>query len=182
MSTLTTGSWILHNLGIATSVGGTLFGQGAFAPALEKDIDDEQQRAQISDDAWSRYSWWNLAAHGVVAATWFTGRTMLTGREVSSKARTLTRVKDVLVIASLVSGVTSVILGKVLGAKAKRQADRIKVDGDDESRRIDGLRKAVRVMGAANIATNAAMGAVTTTLSMEAAKSLPFAVVSRLLP
>lgn len=182
MTTLTTGSWILHNLGIATSFGGTLFGQGAFAPALEKDIHDEKQRAQVSDDAWSRYSWWNLAAHGVVAATWFTGRTMLSGREVSGKARTLTRVKDVLVIASLVSGISSVILGKMLGAKAKQRADSMNGDGEDESISVDGLRKAVKMMGVANIATNAAIGAVTTTLSMEAAKSLPFAAVSRMLP
>jgi len=177
MSTLSTTSWILHNLGIATSLGGNLFGQGALQPALEKDVDDKEQRAQISDDAWSRYSWWNLAAHGVVAATWFAGRTMLSGREVSGKARALTRVKDVLVVASLATGISSVVVGKVLGAKAKRQRE---TGGDDAQ--VKTLRTAVKVLGAANIASNAALGAVTTTLSMEAAKSLPFAAVSRLLP
>src|SRR3569833_41595 len=69
MSKLSTSAWILHNLGLATSIGGNLFGQGAIQPALAKDVEDEQQRAQISDDAWSRFSWWNLAAHDVVATT-----------------------------------------------------------------------------------------------------------------
>lgn len=177
MSTLSTTAWIVHNLGIATSVGGTLFGQGAFQPALAQDVDDEEQRAQLSDDVWSRYSWWNLAAHGLVAATWFTGRTMLSGREVNAKSRTLTRIKDVLVVASLATVVSQVVIGKVLGTKAKQQRD-----SGEEDATINTLRTAVKVMGAANIAANAATGAVTTALSMESAKSLPFAAVSRLLP
>lgn len=178
MSKLSTSAWILHNLGLATSIGGNLFGQGAFQPALAKDIDDERQRAQISDDAWSRYSWWNLAAHGVVAATWFSGRTVLSGREATGTARTLTRVKDVLIVASLVTGVSSVIIGKVLGAKAKRQRD----EGRDSDATVEGLRTAVKAVGAANIATNAVIGAVTTSLAMEGAKSPTFSAIARLLP
>ena len=178
MSKLSTTAWIFHNLGLAASLGGTMFGQGALQPALEENVDDEQKRAQISDDAWSRYSWWNLAAHGVVAATWFAGRTMLTGREVSSTARTMTKVKDVLVVASLVSGISSVVIGKTLAAKAKRQRDEQRTSDSE----VDGLRKLVKTVGSINMATNAAIGAVTTGLSMEAAKSLPMSVVSRTLP
>ncbi len=179
MSKVSTTSWILHNLALATSIGGTLFGQGAFQPALEKDVDDEAQRGQISDDAWSRYSWLNLTAHGVVAATWLAGRTLLSGREVSGKARALTRAKDVLVVASLLTGVASVIVGKTLGEKTKNQRDQGTGDADPS---IDGLRRTVKTLGMANIAANAATGAVTTMLSMEGAKSLPFAAISRLLP
>ncbi|HEY0252351.1 MAG TPA: hypothetical protein VGC41_12540 [Kofleriaceae bacterium] len=178
MSKVSTTSWILHNLALATSIGGTLFGQGAFQPALEKDVEDEQQRARVSDDAWSRYSWWNLASHGLVAVTWLAGRTLLSGREVSGKARALTHVKDVLVVASLLTGVSSVIVGKTLGEKAKAQQD----EGRTSDATVDGLRRAVKTLGIANIAANAATGAVTTMLSMEGAKSLPFAAISRLLP
>lgn len=178
MTKLSTTSWILHNLGLATSIGGNLFGQGAFQPALEHDVDDEQQRTQISDDVWSRYSWWNLAAHGVVAATWFAGRTMLSGREVSGTSRALTRVKDALVVASVISGVSSVVVGKLLAAKAQRARD----EERDHDSAVEGLRKAVKTIGAINMVSNVAMGAVTTTLAMEAAKSLPATIVSRMLP
>jgi len=178
MSNLSTTAWIVHNLGLATSLGGTMFGQGAFQPALQKDVSDEQKRGQISDDAWSRYSWWNLAAHGLVAATWFAGRTKLSGREISGNARKLTMVKDVLVVASLVSGVSSVIVGKVLGAKAKRQQQ----DNRTSDEEVDGLRAAVKTIGTVNMVTNAAISAVTTALSMEGMKSLPAVAVSRLLP
>jgi uncharacterized membrane protein len=178
MTNLSTAAWIAHNLGLATSLGGNMFGQGAFQPALQKDVSDEQQRAQISDDAWSRYSWWNLAAHGVVAATWFAGRTKLSGREVSGTARTLTVVKDVLVVASLVSGVSSVVVGKLLGEKAKRQRDEHRTSDEE----VDRLRTAVKALGAVNMITNAGISAVSTTLAMEGMKSVRAAIVSRMLP
>ncbi len=180
MTKISTTAWTLHNLGLATSIGGTLFGQRAFQPALH-DL-DQAERARISDEAWTRYSWINLAAHGVVAATWFAGRTLLSGREVDRASRTMTKIKDVLVVTALVTGVTSVILGKMLGKKAQ-EAGR---DGQDasasEQQAITGLRTAVRAVGTANLVTNAAIGAVTTNLSMHAGKSLPFAFVSRFLP
>ena len=178
MTKLSTGAWILHNLGLSTAIGGTLFGQAAFQPALERDLNDEQKRAQISDDAWSRYSWLNLASHGVVAATWFAGRTALSGRETSRAARTMTVVKDVLVVASLATVVANIFVGKQLAAKAKKQRD----DNRASDAEVEGLRRAVKTIGAINIATNAAVGAITTSLSMETAKSLPAAIVSRLLP
>ena len=91
--------------------------------------------------------------------------------------------KGVLVIASVVTGVSSVVIEKMLANKAKQQT--LDQAGDHEDS-IDGLRRAVRTVGAVNIATNAATGAVTTMLStmlsMEAAKSLPFAAISRLVP
>lgn len=86
--------------------------------------------------------------------------------------------KDVLIVASLVTGVSSVIIGKILGANAKRQRD----EGRDSDATVEGLRTAVKAVGAANIATNAMIGAVTTSLAMEGAKSPMFAAVARFLP
>jgi len=173
MTKLSTTAWIAHNLGLATSIGGSLFGQGAFQPALRHNVDDQSQRAKISDEAWSRFSIWNLAAHGIVAATWFAGRTFLSGREVNRRARKLTRTKDVLVAASVLTGVSSVIIGKMLGRRAKAQG---------QTAEVDQLRTAVKVASAANVVTNAALGAVTTGLAMQGNKSVAFSVFSRLLP
>jgi hypothetical protein len=157
-----------------------LFGQGAFQPAIAEKIPDDKERTEVSDDAWSRYSVWNLAAHGVVAATWFAGRTFLSGREVSGRSRALTRVKDALIVTSLLTGVGTMIIGKLLGAKAKRAAsfDATPEDAAD----VKALRSAVKIANIANVASNIAVAAVSTTLAMQGNKSLPFAVVSRLLP
>lgn len=189
MSYLSSAAWIAHDLGIATTIGGTLFGQGALHPALNERLDDDQERKMVADAAWRKFTWMNLAAHGLFAATWFVGRTMLSGREVSHTSRTLTKVKDGLVIASLATGVATAILGRVLGKKVREreaaQQDSGSMRGVGSSAPdagIERLRQLVGALGKVNLLTTAGIGAVTTALSMEASHSLPFSIVSRKLP
>ncbi len=177
MTTLSSTAWILHNLGLATSIGGNVFGQTALKPAL-RELPDQKQRDQVADAAWSRFSWLNLASHGLVAATWFIGRSRLSGREVSGTARNLTLVKDALVVGSVLTGVASMMVGKMLGERTARAAR----EGASNHENVDDLRKVVAVLGTTNLVVNAAIAATTTGLSMEAAQSGPFAVISRLLP
>jgi uncharacterized membrane protein len=175
MAKLSSTAWIAHDLGLATAIGGTLFGRQAFQPSL-REVEDEQERAAVSDVAWRRFSWVNLAAHTVMAVTWFTGRSMLSGREVSGTSRALTRVKDGLVIGSLVTGIASVLLGRRLGSRAREMEGGVT---EAPNRR---LRRAVGMLGMTNLALNAGIGAVTTALAMEASKSMKFSVRSRRLP
>jgi uncharacterized membrane protein len=192
MSYLSSAAWIAHDLGLATTIGGTLFGQGALHPALNERLGDDQERKMVADAAWRNFTWMNLAAHTVFAATWFAGRTMLSGREVSRTSRTLTKVKDGLVIASLATGVATAIVGRVLGKKVRdREAARqdsgfrggVSVGaGEPSDAGIERLRKVVGALGKINLLATAGIGAVTTALSMEAGKSLPFSFVSRTLP
>src|SRR3954470_4403010 len=116
MAKLSAAAWVLHDVGLATAIGGTLFGREALQPAIHE-IKDPIERGHVADVAWRRFSWLNLAGHVAVAATWLFGRSMLTGREVSTSARRLTVAKDALVIASLVTGVTSILLGRALGSR-----------------------------------------------------------------
>src|SRR5262249_3458905 len=89
MSALSPAAWAAHDVGLATAVGGTLYGRAALEPALHE-IADPIERDRVSTAAWQKFSWINLVAHGVVAATWFAGRSMLSGREVSGPARSMT--------------------------------------------------------------------------------------------
>ena len=182
MTYLTSAAWIAHDLGLATTIGGTLFGQGALYPALNERLDDDQERKLVADAAWRKFSWMNLAAHGVFAATWFVGRGMLSGREVSRTSRTLTKIKDGLVVASLATGIASIVVGRILGKKVRDRDQSVSVRGGDEDASIDRLRKVVSTLGKLNLIATAGIGAVTTGLSMEASKSLPFSIVSRRLP
>jgi hypothetical protein len=177
MAKLSSAAWIAHDVGLATIIGGTVFGRQAFQPALQE-VGDERERDRLSETAWRRFSWVNLAAHGVMAVTWFAGRRMLSGREVSPASRQLTLIKDGLVIASVVTGVASVLLGRMLG---KRTRD-VELATERDERINQGLRKAVGILGMTNLVVNAGVGSVTTALAMEASQSLPFAIVSRRLP
>lgn len=179
MTTLSSTAWIAHNLGLATSIGGTLFGQRALEPALRERIGDEQEKGLVEEAVWRRFGLINLAAHALFAATWFAGRKMLSGRVVSRRARSMTKVKDGLVVMSLVTGIASTLIGRVLGNKMRELG--VQRDAQDEVS-IRRLRMAVRTFSTINLLSTASVAAVTTGLSMEASKSLPFSLFSRRLP
>jgi len=185
MSTLSTAAWAAHDVGLATAIGGTLYGRAALEPALHE-IDDPIERDRVSTTAWQRFSWLNLAAHGVFVATWFAGRSMLSGREVSGTARTLTQVKDGLVIAGLVTGIATAVLGRMLGRRVRdgegpaqvREAGGIARGGE----RTVALQRAVGGLGLANLIANIGALGVTAALAMEGSRSPRFTARSRFLP
>jgi uncharacterized membrane protein len=173
MAKLSSAAWIAHDIGLAAAIGGTLFGRVALQPAL-REVGSDRVRGEVADTAWKRFSWINLAAHAVVASTWFVGRSMLSGREVSRTSRQLTCAKDALVVASVVTSVATAIGGRKLGTM-----ERTVGVGD---RKTERLRKLVSLLGATNLVADMAIAGVTTTLAMEASHSLPFSYVSRRLP
>jgi len=177
MAKLSSAAWIAHDVGLATAIGGTLFGREALHPALREGIDDQKDRDRVADAAWRRFSWVNLAGHAAMASTWFAGRALLTGREVDRLSRPLTLTKDALIVASLATGVASLVLGRLLGKQTREQARTM-----EDRERVETLRRAVGAVGLVNLVANVGILGVTAALAMEAAKSPKFAFVSRLLP
>jgi hypothetical protein len=176
MPNLSTAGWIVHDVGLATNIGGSLFGYLALEPGL-KQVASDDDRDRASEKAWSRFSWLKLAGHAAFAVPWFIGRGMLTGKEVTARARQLTLAKDLLVGASLVTGVASFVIGRMLSKKVKQgQGPEQEVP---ESR---GLERAVSIVGAINTLATAGVLGVTAALAMEGSKSPQFAVKSRRLP
>ena len=176
MAKLSSAAWIAHDVGLATAIGGTLFGREALHPALREGIDDQDDRDRIADLAWRKFSWVNLAAHGAMAATWFAGRALLSGREVNRLSRPLTVAKDALIVGSLATGIASIVLGRALGRRVRREATL----GDRE--RTETLRRAVGATGLVNLAANVGILGVTAALAMQGAKSPTFPLFSRRLP
>ena len=187
MGTLSSAAWAAHDVGLAAAIGGTLFGRAALEPALE-DIQSPVERDRVSADAWGRFSWWNLAAHGVFAGTWLIGRGMLSGREVSGRARKLTKVKDGLMLASLVTGVSSILFGRWMGRRSERGLGPEEVRSEDaerteqDSKRTYAIERAVGALGMVNLLTNIGIASITSILALEANKSVRFGARSRRLP
>ncbi len=183
MTTLSSAGWIVHDVGLAASIGGVMFGQLALEPSLEE-VSSPKERDDLSEKAWNRFSWVNLASHAAFAVPWIVGRTMLSGREVSGHARTLTLAKDVLVGVSLATGVASFVIGKILGKRTRRG------EGPDQSRagralepRVSpALERAVSIVGTGNMLATIGVMALTSLLAMEASQSVKFSPRSRLLP
>ena len=176
MAKLSSAAWIAHDVGLATAIGGTLFGREALHPALREGIDDQEDRDRVADLAWRKFSWVNLAAHGAMAATWFAGRALLSGREVNRLSRPLTVAKDALIVGSLATGIASIVLGRALGRRVRRDATLA------DRERTETLRRAVGATGLVNLAANVGILGVTAALAMQGAKSPTFSLFSRRLP
>jgi uncharacterized membrane protein len=188
MAKLSTAAWLVHDMGLAATIGGTLFGRVALQPALYK-VALPEERDLVSAAAWKRFSWINVLSHVAFAVPWFVGRTVLSGNEVSMKARELTKAKDILVLASLVTGVSSVMLGRSLakrgmqgrGAQAVKEGERFG-HSERDIKRTRRIKRATGFLGFLNLLATAGVGAVTTLLAMEGNQSARFAPVSRVLP
>ena len=50
MATLSSTAWIIHDLGLASTIGGSMFGKIALHPSMHH-ISDAQQRDELADDA-----------------------------------------------------------------------------------------------------------------------------------
>ena len=181
MTALSSAGWIVHDVGLAATIGGGLFGQFALEPSLDE-ISRPVERDRMSAKAWNKYSWMKLAGHAAFAIPWFIGRGMLSGTEVSARARALTRVKDILVGASLVTGVASIVIGRTLSKKSQegRGPDQARSKGDDPESPV--LEKAVAVTGVVNQLATIGVLAVTSLLAMEASDSFRFAAITKKLP
>lgn len=182
---VSTAAWALHDLGLATSFGGSLFGRVALQPAVGT-VSNPKERGELIHDAWKRFNWVNLASHGLVAATWFAGRTGLTGRSLGKQARRLVKAKDALIVTSLVSGVTSMIAGQ-RGIREPESKEvppfgpkgRVSEDASPHARRAQNVTDAAGVVNAASLA--GIMG-ITAVLAMKAGESRRWSWVARLLP
>ena len=181
---VSTTAWVLHDLGLATLFGGTLFGKLALHPAANR-IPDERKRGEVINAAWNKFQFAHLASLATVGITWFVGRGLRSGREVGRQGRQTTLAKDVLVGAMLGTGVATAVTGMLLGrARARTQAP---MQGGLEPApetppKVGALQRAVNILGDVTLLLVAGVQATTAMLAMQGSRSTTWTLSSRRLP
>jgi hypothetical protein len=189
-ATLSTTAWVLHDLGLATSVGGTVFGKAGLRRAAG-DTSMQNGHGEIISEAWKRFTPINLLSHLSVGVTWLIGRSMLSGREVKRSARNLVLAKDALTGVYLLSGLASTATG--YGANQLRKGNEssgaassvIQEMGVGEGNKAElsqQLQRASTMLGTVNLVAGAALLGITAVLAMQAGRSPRWSFVSRFLP
>ena len=185
MTKLTTAAWAAHELGLAASFGGLLFGKLALNPNLEV-LENKFDRGKLLNKTWNRYNAVNAASVGTAIATWLTGRSAISGNlALDKEANNLVRTKDALLATAAATGLASIASGLQLTRQAPDGA--VPIDSgvspapemSDEAARL--LRR-VNMLGNVNIAVLGGVIAVSTILSMKANESVRWSLLSRLLP
>jgi hypothetical protein len=187
-ATLSTTAWVLHDLGLATSIGGTLFGKAGLHRATHSE-DSQNGRNEIISEAWKSFTPINLLSHLSVGVTWLIGRSFLSGREVRKSARKLVLAKDALTGVYLVSGLGATAAG--YGASELRKGHDSSVSSVIEDAAVDGknkadlsrkLERASTLLGTTNLIAGAALLGITAVLAMQAGRSTKWSFVSHFLP
>ncbi len=185
MTKLTTAAWVVHELGLATSFGGVIFGKLALNPTLDV-IDSKPDRGKVLNSAWNRFNAVSTISTGTAIATWLTGRAAISGGlALDKEANNLVRTKDALLATAAVTGLISMLSGISLSRQAPDGATPLDdgltpaLEMSEEAARL--LRR-VNLLGNINIAALGGAIAVSTILSQKAGKSVGWAAASRLLP
>jgi len=181
---LTTSAYVLHNLGLAAGFGGSLFGQAALNPSV-KLIANKQERAKLVNAAWNGYNIINLVGLGTTAVTWLIGRSRINGRAISANAHKLVIAKDILVGATLVSGLINVFTGGFLAKRAMK--DGVPMDSGfkaspEAPQDVKRATSLVNGMGLFSIISMAGLIGVSTWLDNTAQRSIRWNVLARFLP
>ncbi|MEJ7716612.1 MAG: hypothetical protein WKF31_01110 [Thermoleophilaceae bacterium] len=101
---LANGFRVAHDIGLAAWVGGSMFGKFALNPAVSQ-VSSRAERGKVVNTAWSGYSPVNTTALGAVTVGWFAARVTEANPWRQTEAeRQLSKAKDALVIAALVTG------------------------------------------------------------------------------
>lgn len=107
-----------HDWGLASYLGGAMFGKFALNPAV-RTIESKPDRGKVTNTAWNGYNVINAVSLGAVATGWGAARlTEARPDRLSGRERDLAKVKDGFVISTLLAGIASGIQGARLAKQA----------------------------------------------------------------
>ena len=154
--TLTQGARVAHDWGLASWLGGSMFGQFALNPAVGQ-IDDRRERGKVVNAAWNGYNLINAAALGSVAVGWFGSRLTETRPDrLTDTERKLATAKDGFTVAALATGIVSAVQGARLAKAAPSGAvpmERGTKPADDTPSSAARTQRSLAGLGLLNIAS-----------------------------
>jgi hypothetical protein len=187
-ATLSTTAWVLHDLGLATSVGGAVFGKAGLLRAADSQPSLDGNR-EIIREAWKKFTPINLLSHLSVGVTWLIGRSVLSGREVTGSTRNLVLVKDALTGVYMLSGLGAAAAGygvselrKGSDSSVSSVIEDVGVNQENGPELSQKLQRASTVLGTVNLVAGAALLGITAVLAMQAGRSAKWSFVSHFLP
>jgi hypothetical protein len=159
-----------HDIGIATLLGGNLFGRLAMHPAL-REISSPEERGKVVNAAWRRYGTFNSLGLGAVVLGWAGARATETGdRYLTTRERRLARAKDVAVGAVALTGVASAIEGVRFGKSAPGGAVPLESGSEPAPQTAPGAARTKRLLnalGSASAVAEVGLVAINAALAQE---------------
>jgi hypothetical protein len=157
-----------HDWGLASWLGGSMYGQFALNPSVAR-ITDHRERGRVVNAAWNGYNLINALSLGSVALGWFASRlTETQPSRLSPRERNLAKAKDGLTLTALATGVASAVEGARLASVEPEGAvpiERGTTPAEETPKRAANAQRALGALGIANIAAGVGLVVVNALLS-----------------
>ena len=152
-----------HDIGLAAWLGGAMFGKFAHNPALRR-ISSRSERGAVANAAWNGYNMVNAVGLGAAASGWAASRATETRPDkLSGRERTLSAVKDGLMITSVATGLLNGIQGARLAKQAPDGAVPVETGTEpapETPPQAARIQKSLGALGTVNIMSGVALVAV----------------------
>ena len=153
----------VHDVGLASWLGGSMFGKFALNPAVAG-ISDRRERGKVANLAWNGYNVVNAAGLGSAALGYLAARSTEfgNGRQTSTE-KTLTRVQDALMATAVVTGVLNGVQAGRLAKQAPEGAVPVETGtkpAADTPPQAARIQRSLEVLGNINILTGVALVAL----------------------
>ncbi len=173
---------VVHDLGLAACLGGTLFGKAAFNPSVGV-VASKPERGKIGGTTWNRFNTLNTISFVLAAAAWLYGRLGRAGEGMGVRhAPGLVRVKDVLFGVTGPTGLAVLVLQILLYHQAPQGAVPLETGGvlaPEASARASLMQRSVSALGSVHVALFVALVATSAVLSSGSPETAPPPTVAR---
>jgi hypothetical protein len=181
MAKLTSAALAAHELGLAATFGGILFGETGLGKSV-KVLPNETDRSRVIEEAWKTYSLPNTVGLITAAATWFIGRSAFSGRFMGRKMRRLILAKDVALGVALASGLTAQIVGRRLSQEQPFPVETQGMPTERTPERAASLTRVASVLGFVQLIAAGTALVLTSALNVRGQKNPTWNAIARALP
>jgi hypothetical protein len=181
MAKLTTAALAAHELGLAATFGGIMFGETGLN-ASTKAMSDPNERSRVLDQAWKTFAIPKTIGLVATAGTWLVGRSIFSGRFLGRDLRRLVIAKDVALGITLAAGLGAQYCGRLLSREQPFPTDADGEPGPGAPERARRLVHKASLLGTIELLAAGAALALTSALNLAAQRSARWGAVARLLP
>lgn len=181
MAKLTSAALAAHELGLAATFGGIVFGQTGLTSSASV-ISDANERTRVMEKAWRTFAVPKTVGLLTTAATWLIGRSVFSGRALGRDLRRLILAKDVALGVTLAAGLGAQLAGRSIAREAPFPTDADGEPGPGATDRARTLVHTVSWLGALQMVAAGTALALTSALNLRGHQSTRWGLVARLLP
>jgi hypothetical protein len=181
MAKLTSAALAAHELGLAATFGGILFGETGLGKSV-KVLPNQTDRSRVIEQAWKTYSVPSTIGLVTAAATWFIGRTAFSGRFMGRKMRRLILAKDLALGVTLASGLAAQVVGRKLSNEQPFPVETNGRPSEGAPEQVVRLSRLARVLGFLELIGAGTTLVLTSALNFRGQRNPTWNAIARALP